>query len=117
VEDSEEPLMYSVQICYKLKAVALGSRLSVVLTSEGKKKKKKPQQLNPKWFRRNDVLFLFLFKKNFLLKDDCSTILCLSLRFINMNQPHGIHMCCFILKSFVLRVNSVVYRVKMYHHL
>lgn len=40
MEDSEEPLMYSVQICYKLKAVALGSRLSVVLTSEGKKKKK-----------------------------------------------------------------------------
>ena len=39
MEDSEEPLMYSVQICYKLKAVALGSRLSVVLISEGKKKK------------------------------------------------------------------------------
>ena len=39
MEDSEEPLVYSVQICYKLKAVALGNRLSVVLTSEEKKKK------------------------------------------------------------------------------
>ena len=38
MEDSEEPMVYSVQICYKLKAVAPGSRLSVVLTSDGKKK-------------------------------------------------------------------------------
>ena len=34
MEDSEEPMVYSVQI----PAVAPGSRLSVVLTSEGKKK-------------------------------------------------------------------------------
>ena len=38
MEDSEEPLVYSVQICYKLKAVAPGNRCSVVLTSEEKKK-------------------------------------------------------------------------------
>lgn len=41
MEDSEEPMVYSVQICCKLKAVAPGSRLSVVLTSEGKTKQKK----------------------------------------------------------------------------
>lgn len=39
MEDSEEPLVYSVQIYDKLEAVAPGNRLSVVLTSEEKKKK------------------------------------------------------------------------------